>query len=1520
MAPVAETNPNSAAPAPARSWLRIALLGALGVGAVFALIFFAYELAVTRVPQHRAALERLVRAQTGLDVRFTELGLRWGWYGPEAVFRHVELDEPGSSEALLRAPELVVGFDAWRTLRSGHPEAGRIELIAPEIDFSSRSLRPGVGLRGSGQPAATTSCVDVAVSAHRSVAGAAATVQTVGAGGSHTPDCVAADAAVRNTSRAALESSVLGRMAVLQRWRGGRIDIEGGTVRLPAGSSAAPLSVQIRRATLRRSDDEWNMAGLLFLPDRVGRSARVTMDVRGDLNKAPTLSGSLRVEAKRLLFPGSRDFLASLPDVARYLPRGGHGDMSMEVSFAEGRVVKAHGNIHAAALVFDGPGDAHPHVDMGAAAVSSSGGRLGAGDAVATPTRSNLLVLERLIGNWKASRLGDGGWRVRVDSLDLSKGDHFGSLIVDTSESSQPDSPGRWIRGTLDQAPLDSVVAITQWLAPHFDLTGVHLDGTTRNLKFDWASGRTEGARLRTFAKLEDVSLTPRSRDYALSGLSAQLTGNESDLTIDVQSRTARLELTQSQQDPLSDMRVSSKLHVTSNHDGWKLETDAFVLEHQRASLNLGGSLQGGASDPQILAKGTVTGADIPLVLRLLGDNTAEAFGAAASRLTAGRIQNAEFALRGPVGDLPFGGRRDGFTGSLTLRNAIISGGGLWPDANGIDAHVEWRGAQIQATIDAGRAGPFQLASAKAQWGGDGHSATRLTGHVNGRLEDAIAWVHTHPQLQAYAPDVGEVTAKGDASFDFNVTIPPDITYAPEPEALASAGGAHDIRDARDARVIDDARAVAEAHASVDSMRPQLTARVATFLDGATVQAVSGLPPLEGVTGSFVFDAGRLQRSTLTGSWLGGPVTLHVGERREKGARVLAVQAQGTLNAQQLATLANATGTVEGSTDWNGELAYLQSEGLPTPRWRMRADSNLLGVASSLPEPFAKRSAAATPVHLEVTGANDSAQLRASFGDRMHSLLALKRKPSVGWAVDRGSVRFDSAMPVLPAEQVVMVRGRVSQLDLPAYAMAWQQLREDSLPTIRAQVMADHMLVGDRRYDEVSLRAERTSAGTNLLLDSTAVAGIVRWPTPDRMARGRGGLAEQQPAELHFTRLDLPDGSLPSGALIGAIAPSAALAVDELNWHGRSLGRLTASMSLRDKVVSIEDARLVSATHDAHGALHCQTAMSTCRLTFTVDSTDAAATLEDFGFKPDLTATAASLNGELEWHPTPGQPWLAGVQGNLNMRLADGSLRPAAAQSADASHPRSTTADGGGTDVGADRRAHLGAYAATAVGDGTDANADRRAHLGTYAATAVGDGTDVGADRRAHLGAYAATAVGDGVDANAGRSADSSVADIVSAAGADAWAGSGAAGADAPAQPFALLAVPALVNALDAPGAVGRSLTKERPALHFDRLEADFELADGQATTSNLHFDGDAEILMRGRIGMVSRDYDQQVWLLRGEERLPAAVRRFGATPRVAAAWLSLRDLFSGTDSQDRSRAVLRLQGTWDDPMVVTAN
>jgi uncharacterized protein YhdP len=130
--------------------------------------------------------------------------------------------------------------------------------------------------------------------------------------------------------------------------------------------------------------------------------------------------------------------------------------------------------------------------------------------------------------------------------------------------------------------------------------------------------------------------------------------------------------------------------------------------------------------------------------------------------------------------------------------------------------------------------------------------------------------------------------------------------------------------------------------------------------------------------------------------------------------------------------------------------------------------------------------------------------------------------------------------------------------------------------------------------------------------------------------------------------------------------------------------------------------------------------------------------------------------------------------------------------------------------------------------------------------------------------------------------------------------------------PFALLTVPALLTGLEPEPEGAR-------ALRFARLVADYEILDGEASTTDLHFDGDAEILVRGQVGLAAGDYDLQAWILRGEDRLPAAVRGLGPTPKVAAAWLSLRELF-GASGPDRTRTALRLRGTWNDPIVRPAD
>src|ERR1700694_3096697 len=318
---------------PGVQWAAWLLGGAAILGA---LVLIACELAAARVPQHRAALEELIRQQTGLNVSFSELSVRWGWYGPEVVFRSVVLGEPGGRGALLRAPQLIVGLDAWRMVRSGQLQAGRITLVNPDIDLGA-----GADMR-AGAPATRAGCEPLLTAGAR----------------------------------------------LLSRWRDGRIDIQGGTLRWPLTGAPLPLTLSVRHAQLRRLASAWSADALVLLPASLGASAHLALAVTGDPARPTGSSGTLSFEGRMLEFAGWRQVI-EYPPLERSLPQAGRGNLELHTEFAQGRILSADGKVLAEALEWRAP--------------------------VATAAA---LTVDRLSGSWRLARLG-ARRRLEGDALEL---------------------------------------------------------------------------------------------------------------------------------------------------------------------------------------------------------------------------------------------------------------------------------------------------------------------------------------------------------------------------------------------------------------------------------------------------------------------------------------------------------------------------------------------------------------------------------------------------------------------------------------------------------------------------------------------------------------------------------------------------------------------------------------------------------------------------------------------------------------------------------------------------------------------------------------------------------------------------------------------------------------------------------------------------------------------------------------------------------------------------------------------
>ncbi len=104
------------------------------------------------------------------------------------------------------------------------------------------------------------------------------------------------------------------------------------------------LTLQIRRAALKRAAEEWSGHALVFLPERLGRTARVVFRLNGDISSPGIVeAAACAFEGVRLSFSSWRGVLGDVPRLAGNLPQLGTGDVTFDLTLANGLVEKAGG-------------------------------------------------------------------------------------------------------------------------------------------------------------------------------------------------------------------------------------------------------------------------------------------------------------------------------------------------------------------------------------------------------------------------------------------------------------------------------------------------------------------------------------------------------------------------------------------------------------------------------------------------------------------------------------------------------------------------------------------------------------------------------------------------------------------------------------------------------------------------------------------------------------------------------------------------------------------------------------------------------------------------------------------------------------------------------------------------------------------------------------------------------------------------------------------------------------------------
>jgi len=102
----------------------------------------------------------------------------------------------------------------------------------------------------------------------------------------------------------------------------------------------------------------------------------------------------------------------------------------------------------------------------------------------------------------------------------------------------------------------------------------------------------------------------------------------------------------------------------------------------------------------------------------------------------------------------------------------------------------------------------------------------------------------------------------------------------------------------------------------------------------------------------------------------------------------------------------------------------------------------------------------------------------------------------------------------------------------------------------------------------------------------------------------------------------------------------------------------------------------------------------------------------------------------------------------------------------------------------------------------------------------------------------------------------------------------------------------------------------------FDRIVGDFDVKNGQATTSNLMMKGpSARISVEGRVGLAERDYDQRVTVVPDVAATVPIVTALTQGPGVGAVVLLLKKLLK--PKIDKAAMIhYTVTGSWDNPLI----
>lgn len=833
-----------------------------------------------------------------------------------------------------------------------------------------------------------------------------------------------------------------------------------------------------------------------------------------------------------------------------------------------------------------------------------------AGLTLEVPADGRSVSFRRMTGRFAWNREQAGGWTLDVGGLHLERG---GRAWPETGFSIARDGD-EW-RLDADHARIEDVAALARVLprAPAERLVQLAPRGTVRGLHAA-GTGTDDFALRGTF---EDLGWSAHARVPGVAGLDGRGRLDAAGGTLELATAGAAIDAPRLFRGRLPVAQLEGTLFIERGPDRWTLRAPRVVAANDdiyavgRLHVAAGGDASPWLDLQMDFRDGDVGAASRYLPAGVMPDRVVSWLDRA---LQGGRVVDGTMLLRGPADAFPYRGHEGVFDVDFRVTDGRLDYAPGWPALDGLEGRVHFDGPGLTIAAASGRMGETRIAPLHARFEDLKSGRLQVRAEAEGPFADLVRMVDASPLQGRAAGFLDGARAEGPARLDLALDLP--------------------LKDIGDTRVQGLLR-----------------------LAGSRLEQPRYDLALGDLDGEVAFTRDSLAIEGLAASLRGRPVTIDA--RTEDGA--IRVTAAGRLALSEL--LHEPPGVVarhtHGRADWHIHVRVPTADAERPVT--ISGDSDLAGIAVTLPEPFAKEAGAGRRLHFELALEGALARGTLAYGDDVSTAVALARVDD-RLVLDRATLRVGTGPARLRAGPGVHLEGRLEALDLEVWRdllVAADGSAAASPAVDSADLQVARLAYRGRVLSDLQVRAERTDAGWRLDLASNELIGDVTVPVPLR--------ADGRPVTVRLSWLDLTRLGAPAEeeAAAGADArppdpatlPPLDLRIERLKTADATLhGFVVVTAPLRNGLaihrLQLDNPGLgIEGQGQWLGGEPQQTAL---RLTLRAD--DLGAGLGALGQGGTFRGGRGRITVDVGWSAPPWAPDAASLQGHAGIDLRDGAI------------------------------------------------------------------------------------------------------------------------------------------------------------------------------------------------------------------------------------------------------------------------